>query len=223
MRSSLFAEALGTALLLYVVVGSGIAAQGLAGDPGVMLLAHAVVVGLGLAALIAMLQTVSGAHFNPSVTLAFWRIRAIDRSRALGYGLAQVAGGILGVALASWSFNEPAMTLSSTARNGAGLLVGEAVATFVLVLVILALVRTGRPQAVPAAVGAWVAAAVFATSSTGFANPAVTVARAFTDTYTGIAPLSVPAFVAVQLFAGFLAALVALVLYPDRATEPATV
>lgn len=222
MRRKLVAEALGTALLLYIVVGSGIAAQQLVGDPGVGLLAHALAVGLGLGVLIAMLQTVSGAHFNPSVTLAFWRLRAIDRSQAAGFAVAQVAGGIIGVALANWSFGEPPIALSSSERAGAGLLAAEAIATFVLVLVIVALVRTGRSRSVPAAVGAWVAAAIFATSSTGFANPAVTLARAFTDTFTGIAPGSVPAFIASQLLAGLLAALAALAFYPERAAETAT-
>lgn len=223
MRRELLAEGLGTAILLYVVVGSGIAAQELATDPGLGLLAHALAVGLGLGALIAMLQSVSGAHFNPSVTLAFWRIRSIDRAEAVGYGLTQVVGGIAGVALANWSFGDPVLTLSSTERSGLGLIVAEIVATFVLVLVILALVRTGRPQAVPAAVGAWVAAAVFATSSTGFANPAVTLSRLFTDSYTGIAPRSVGAFVTAQLLAGLLAALAAIVMFPDREIESATV
>ncbi|HEX6285844.1 MAG TPA: aquaporin [Acidimicrobiia bacterium] len=223
MRRKLVAEALGTALLLYVVVGSGIVAQQLVGDPGVGLLAHALAVGLGLGVLVAMLQAVSGAHFNPSVTLAFWRLRAIGRSQAAGFAAAQVAGGIVGVALANWSFGEAPIALSSSERDGAGLLVAEAIATFVLVLVIVALVRTGRSQSVPAAVGAWVAAAIFATSSTGFANPAVTLARAFTDTFTGIAPGSVPAFIAAQLLAGLLAALAALAIYPNRAAEPATV
>ncbi|HEX6287492.1 MAG TPA: aquaporin, partial [Acidimicrobiia bacterium] len=134
MRRKMVAEALGTALLLYIVVGSGIAAQQLVGDRGVGLLAHALAVGLGLGVLIAMLQTVSGAHFNPSVTLAFWRLRAIDRSQAAGFAVAQIAGGIIGVALANWSFGEPPIAFSSSERAGAGLLVAEAIATFVLVL-----------------------------------------------------------------------------------------
>lgn len=223
MRTKLSAEALGTALLLYLVVGSGIAAEQLTTDPGLRLFAHAIAVGLGLGAIIAMLQTVSGAHLNPSVTIAFWRVRAIDSSQAGGYAAAQIVGGIAGVVLANWSFGEPAIALSSTGRDGWGLIVAEAVVTFVLVLVILALVRTGRAQGVPVAVGAWVAAAVFATSSTGFANPAVTLSRLFTDTYTGIAPGSAAGFVAAQLVAGVMAALAALALYPERETMSATV
>lgn len=215
----MLAEGLGTGLLLYVVVGSGIASQELTNDRGLQLFAHAIAVGLGLAALIAMLQAVSGAHFNPSVTLALWRIHAIDRAMAIRYFLAQGLGAVVGVATANWSFGEPAVALSSTRRDGAGLILAEGLATFVLVLVILALIRAGKTRSVPAAVGAWVAAAAFATSSTGFANPAVTVARAFTNTYAGIAPASVPGFLAAQLAAGLLAAITAVTLYPSSKVE----
>lgn len=222
MNKQTLGEALGTGLLLYVIVGSGIAAETLAADSGVQLLAHAVAVGLGLGALIAMLQTVSGAHFNPSVTLAFWRTRALSTAEAARYVLAQVLGGVLGVMAANLSFNQDIVTVSSTTRNGSGLIVAEVVATFVLVLLILGLVRTDRPGAVPFAVGAWVAAVIFATSSTGFANPAVTITRIFTDTYTGIAPVSVPAFVTAQVIAGLAAAALAAVLYPISTTEHAS-
>lgn len=223
MKRVVLAEGLGTALLLYVVVGSGIAARELTSDSGLALFAHAMAVGLGLGALIAMLQTVSGAHFNPSVTLAFWRVGSIDGGTASRYAMAQVVGGVMGVLAANWSFSETALTVSTTARSGAGLVVAEALATFVLVLVILALIRTGRAGGVPFAVGAWVSTAVFATSSTGFANPAVTMSRVFTDTYTGIAPASVPAFVAAQIAAGLVAAAAAVVLYPDREVQPAAI
>ncbi len=219
----MLAEGLGTGLLTYVVVGSGIASQELTDDLALQLFAHALTVGLGLAALIAMLQAVSGAHFNPSVTLALWRIRAIGGARAIRYLLAQVLGAVVGVAAANWSFGEPAVALSSTRRDGAGLILAEGLATFVLVLVILALIRAGKTASVPAAVGAWVAAAAFATSSTGFANPAVTVARAFTDTYAGIAPASAPGFLAAQVAAGLLAAIAAVSLYPSREVEAALV
>ncbi len=222
MNKQTLGEALGTGLLLYVIVGSGIAAEALAADSGVQLLAHAVAVGLGLGALIAMLQTVSGAHFNPSVTLAFWRTRALSTAKAARYVLAQVLGGALGVMAANLSFNQDIVTVSSTTRNGSGLIVAEVVATFVLVLLILGLVRTDRPGAVPFAVGAWVATVIFATSSTGFANPAVTITRIFTDTYTGIAPVSVPAFLTAQVIAGLAAAALAAVLYPISTTEHAS-
>jgi len=216
------AEALGTSLLLYVIVGSGIAAETLSLDPGVQLFAHAVVVGVGLGALIAMLQTVSGAHFNPSVTLGFWRTGAVSGATASRYAVAQVLGGVLGVVAANLSFGQSMARVSSTARSGLGLAFAEAVATFVLVLLILGLVRTGRSTAVPAAVGAWVACIVFATSSTGFANPAVTISRALTDTYTGIAPASIPGFLLAQVGAGALAALVASSFYPRHVHQQAT-
>ncbi|MGQ0849652.1 MAG: aquaporin [Actinomycetota bacterium] len=191
MNRRVLAEALGTSLLLYVIVGSGIATETLADDPGLRLFAHAIAVGLGLGAVIAVLQTVSGSHFNPSVTLAFWRTRQIEGSEAAGYIAAQVIGAIAGVLAANLSFETALLSISTTARGGIGLVFAEAVATFVLVLAILALARTGRPAAIPIAVGAWVASAVFATSSTAFANPAVTIARIFSDTYTGF-PASSP-------------------------------
>lgn len=220
MTRKVAAEALGTGMLLYVIVGSGIAAETLASDPGVQLFAHALAVGLGLGALIATLQTVSGAHFNPSVTLGFWRTKTISRGPALRFVAAQIGGAIAGVFAANLSFEHTMASISSTTRSGVGQVVAEGFATFVLVLVILGLVRTGRSGAVPAAVGAWVAAAVFATSSTGFANPAVTVARVFTDSYAGIAPVSVAPFLVTQLVAGLLAAIVAIVFYPNRVPQP---
>lgn len=209
------AEGVGTGLLLYVIVGSGIAAEQLGVDPAVQLLSHAVVVGLGLAALIAVFQTVSGSHFNPAVTIAFWRTTSLGGREGFGYIGAQLVGSVAGVALANFTFEIEILDISSNARTGIGLTVAEAVATFVLVLAILTLVRTGRHGAVPAVVGAWVAAIVFATSSTGFANPAVTIGRIFTDSYTGIAPASVAGFLIAQVIAGFAAASVAALLYRD--------
>ena len=167
-----------------------------------------------------MLQTVSGSHFNPSVTLAFWRTGEIGARRTIWYGLAQVAGGVSGVVVAHLSFDASALTVSDAARSGSGLVLAEGVAIFVLLLVILALTRTGRSSQVPAAVGAWVAAIVFATSSTGFANPAVTIARVFTDTYIGIAPGSVVGFLIAQVAAGVFAARVARMFSPDPVSSP---
>ena len=215
MNRRVAAEALGTALLVYVIVGSGLVAQSLSDDAGLRLFTHAIAVGLGLAALIAMLQTVSGSHFNPSVTLAFWRIRAIEGTEATRYMAAQIIGGFAGVVAAHMSFEKALASVSTTTRGGLGIVLTEAVATFVLVLVILALVRTGRTAAIPIAVGAWVASAVYATSSTGFANPAVTIARIFTDTYTGIAPTWVPGFLIAQVVAGIAAAAAAIHFYPE--------
>ncbi len=222
MRRELVGEALGAALLLYVIVGSGIAAQSLGSDGAAQLMAHAVVVGLALAVLILMFQTVSGSHFNPSVTLAFWRSGAIDGVTASGYVLAQILGALLGVVAANVTFGEPLLTVSATSRDGLGLVIAEGLATFVLVLLIFALVRVDRRDAIPAAVGCWVAAIVFATASTGFANPAVTVARIFTDTFTGIAPSSVWAFLVAQLLAAVMAVPVARFLYPANVVDRAT-
>jgi glycerol uptake facilitator-like aquaporin len=222
MSRQLAGEGLGTALLLYVIVGSGIAAETLSTDPGAQLFAHAIAVGLGLGALITVFQTVSGSHFNPSVTLGFWRTGAMPGAEAARYAAAQVLGAIVGVAAANLSFDRTLVSLSTTARSGVGRVVAEAVATFVLVLLILVLVRNGRGGLVPAAVGAWVASAVFATSSTGFANPAVTFARMLTDSYTGIAPASVAAFVAAQIAAGLLAAPVAVLFQSHRVSQQAS-
>lgn len=219
MNRSLIAEGMGTGLLLYVIVGSGIAASGLTPDPGLQLLAHALVVGLGLAVLIAIFQPVSGSHFNPAVTLAFWRGGSIGPTESLGYVASQVGGAIVGVSLANLSFGEQLISVSTTSRSGTGLLVAEAIGTFVLVFLILSLVRTDRAGWVPAVVGGWVGAIIFATSSTGFANPAVTIARMFTDTYTGIAPSSVVPFVAVQLLAGLVAVPATRLLFPTRQTS----
>ena len=218
----LTAEAIGTGLLLFVVVGSGIATERLGADAAAQLLAHALTVGLGLAALIAFLGPVSGAHFNPAVTLGFWRTGGIPTREALAYVGVQLAGGVAGVVLANLTFGEAAMAMSSIDRNGLGLAGAEFVVTFVLVLLILGLVRVDAVPAVAPAVGAWVAAGIFGSASTGFANPAVTLARIGTDSYTGIAPVSVPAFVGAQLIAGLAAAAVAVVLYPaDRGEEAA--
>jgi glycerol uptake facilitator-like aquaporin len=222
MSRSWIGEGLGTALLLYVIVGSGIVAEALSSDGAVQLLAHALVVGIALGALIDMFQRVSGSHFNPSVTLAFWRSGEIGRGDAIAYISAQVAGGAVGVALANVTFDLPAVDVSNTVRSGMGQVIAEFVATFVLVLLILSLVRSGRSGHVPAAVGAWVAAVVFATSSTGFANPAVTATRVLTDTFTGIAPVSVAAFVAAQLLAGFGAAWAAVAFHPEPVLDRAT-
>lgn len=221
MMRELTAEGLGTALLLYIIVGSGIAVETSGVDAAGELLAHALVVGLGLGVLIALFQTVSGSHFNPSVSLAFWKAGDLTGREATRYAIAQVSGAVVGVAAANLTFGQSVIAISTTPRSGLGLVAAEAIATFVLVLVILALVRTDRARAVPATVGAWVAAIVFATSSTGFANPAVTIARIFTDTYTGIEPSSVVGFLAAQLAAGLAAAAVADRLYVERMPDRA--
>jgi arsenate reductase len=202
--------------LLVAIVGSGIAVDQLGLDPAAALFAHAVCVGLALGALIAALAPVSGAHFNPAVTLALWRRRVIDTGLAWKYALVQIAGAAVGTMIANLMFSEPAVALSATDRSGAGQLTGEVFATTGLALIIVGLVALGRTSAVPGAVGAWVAAMIVATSSTGFANPAVTVARTLTDTYTGIAPSSMPGFIAAQLVGSLLALLLAAVLFPMK-------
>jgi glycerol uptake facilitator-like aquaporin len=219
----ILAEGLGTGLLLYIIVGSGIAAETFGADQGGQLFAHAIVVGVGLGVLIVFLQPVSGSHFNPAVTMAFWRTGAIEGKTALGYLAAQLIGAVLGVVAANISFGVSAAAISPTLRGGSRLLLSEGIATLVLVLLILGLVRSGKESAVPAAAGAWVAAAVFATASTGFANPAVTVARIFTDSFTGIAPASAAGFVAVQLLAGLLAVPLALSLYSKTGAVRASI
>ncbi len=221
MTRRTLAEGLGTALLLYVIVGSGIAAESLSPDPGLRLFVHAVAVGLGLGVLIAIFQAASGAHFNPSVTAAFWRTGAMPGREAAGYVGAQLVGAAAGVVAANLTFSLAIVSVAATDRRGLGLVAAEAIVTFVLVLVIVALVRIGRDTAVPVAVGAWVAAAIFATSSTGFANPAVTIARILSDTYTGIEAASAAGFVAAQVVAGFAAAHTAIALYPQRPRSPA--
>jgi glycerol uptake facilitator-like aquaporin len=216
------AEFLGTGLLVTVVVGSGIAAEQLsAGDVGLQLLENSIATALGLAVLILMLGPVSGAHFNPVVSLVDWfigrRARTGLPARDLApYLLAQIGGGAAGTLLAGVMF-DAAPTLSTTDRASSGHLVGEIVATAGLVLLIFALARTGKGHVTAAAVGAYIGAAYWFTSSTSFANLAVTIARMFTDTFAGIAPASVLPFILAQLVGGALGLGLLLVLYPTAA------
>lgn len=213
MKRRLLAEAIGTGMLLFVIVGSGIAAEDLARDPGARLFIHAVAVGVALAALIAFLIDISGAHFNPAVTLAMWRREKLKSGDVVPYIASQLIGAFAGVVAAGLTFGHtPA--ISRTIRGGWGQLGAEFTATFILVLLISCLVTAGRASWVPGAVGAWVASAIVATSSTGFANPAVTVGRTITDTFTGITPASAPAFVAAQLIGALAAIATAAILYP---------
>lgn len=203
------AEALGSAALLAVVVGSGIMAERLAmGNTAVALLANALATGFALYALIALFGPVSGAHFNPAVTLIETLRGRIDRTRLLAYCVAQWCGAIMGVWLAHLMFDLPIMQLSHHARSGLGQFVSEVVATTGLLLVILGLSRQAAER-IPAAVGAYIAAAYWFTASTSFANPAVTTARMLTDSFAGILPADAPAFLLAQL----LGVVVALALY----------
>ena len=215
----LLAELLGTGLLVAAVVGSGIAAARLSpGNLGLELLENAAATSGALVALILALAPVSGAHFNPVVTLAdraFGGIASID---AAAYVTAQVAGGLGGSLLANAMFALPTFEASTRTRSSGPLWLAEVVATFGLVLIVLGVVRSGRAGLAPLAVGAYIGGAYFFTSSTSFANPAVTIGRTVTDTFAGIRPSSAPAFVAAQLGGGALAVAAIRILYP-RVTE----
>jgi glycerol uptake facilitator-like aquaporin len=210
------AELVGTAFLLVAVIGSGIAAERLSpGDTGLQLLESAIATAAALVAIILAVGAVSGAHLNPVVTLGDRLLGGIDNRTAAGYIAAQVAGACLGAAIANLMFDLPAVEWSTTERSGGGLWLGEVVATFGLLLVVFGVVRSGRSTAAPFAVGAYIGGAYFFTSSTSFANPAVTVARTLSDTFAGIEPASVPAFVLAQVIGGAVAVVVVRVLYRD--------
>lgn len=221
MGRRVLAEAIGTAMLVMVVVGSGIAASRLSADPGLQLLENALATAAGLAVIILAVGPVSGAHLNPVVSLADWWFGGLSPAELAAYAGAQVGGGLAGCALANLMYAEPAFAWSPTRRTGGHLLLAEVVATAGLLLVVFALARTRRTAAAPAAVGAYIGAAYFFTSSTSFANPAVTVARSVTRTFAGIAPESVPWFVLAQLGGLVLGVLVVRTLYPeaDRGTD----
>ncbi len=218
----LLAELLGTGLLVAIVVGSGIAAQRLSPDDvGLQLLQNSTATVLGLSVLILMLGPVSGAHFNPVVSVAAWYLgrREADGLRLAevgAYVVAQVVGGIGGALLANAMFEVP-MALATTDRADGGRLLGEVVATAGLVLLIFALVRSHRGALAAPAVGAYIGAAYWFTSSTSFANPAVTVGRIFSDTFAGIAPGSAPAFIGMQVVGMLVGLALTLALYPDVA------
>ncbi|MEV2225496.1 MIP/aquaporin family protein [Nocardia vinacea] len=219
----LLAEFMGTALLVCAVVGSGIAAQQLSPhDSGVQLLENSTATVFGLGVLILILGPVSGAHFNPVVSVADWwagrrRGTGLTATDLAAYVGAQVLGAVLGAVLANIMFDQRAVQISTHHRVTTGHLVGEVVATAGLIAVIFALARTGRAAMSAAAVAAYIGAAYWFTSSTSFANPAVTIGRIFSDTFSGIAPASVPAFIAAQILgAGIGFALIGL-LYPDPA------
>ncbi len=209
------AEFVGTALLLAAVVGSGIAAERLSPhDVGLQLLENAAATAAALVAIILAVGPVSGAHLNPAVTLADWHLGGISRRDALIYGLSQIVGGLVGAMLANVMFSLPVVEISTKGRWGTGLWVGEIVATFGLLLVIFGGVRSGRSAAVPFGVGAYIGGAYWFTSSSSFANPAVTIARTLSNTFAGIAPTSAGPFIVAQLVATFLAVAAVRLLYP---------
>ena len=209
------AEFIGTALLLIAVVGSSIAAQSFSPtDTGLALLENAAATGTALVAIILALGSVSGAHLNPVVTAADAFFGGLRPRELAAYVLAQLAGAAVGVILANLMFSLPAVTVSTHVRSTPGLWLGEVLATFGLLLVIFGVVRSGRTLAAPFAVGAYITGAYFFTSSTSFANPAVTLARTLSDTFAGIAPSSVVAFVLAQAAGAMLACATVRFLWP---------
>lgn len=214
------AEAVGTGFLVAAVIGSGIAAQRLSPDDvGLQLLENSLATGAALVALILALQPVSAA-FNPVVTALERLTGTISAREAAATVAAQLAGGIAGAVLANLMFGEPAVTIATTVRGGPGRLLGEVVATAGLVLVITALSRNGRTHLVAFAVGGYITAAYWFTSSTSFANPAVTIARMFSDTFAGIAPSSAPLFLLTQAVGGLAGHGLARTLYPHASLQP---
>ncbi|MFD9334605.1 aquaporin [Streptomyces sp. NPDC060028] len=220
-------ELIGTAGLLVVVIGSGIKAAEVSRDTGVALVANSLATAIGLGLIITLFGPLSGAHLNPVVTLTAWWGRrtggeGLAGRDALVYTVAQTAGAIGGAVLAEAMFGRAPGTFSTQVRDGGHLLVGEVVATAGLVLVIQGLGRIGRPGLIPPAVAAYIAAAIWFTSSGSFANPAGTIGRSFSDSFTGIAPQSLPGFVAAQLLGGVLGLALAALVY-GRAQRAASV
>jgi glycerol uptake facilitator-like aquaporin len=222
----LTAEFTGTAFLVAGVIGSGIMAERLSDDPGLQLLQNTAATAGVLVALILALGSASGAHFNPAVTLVDRVFGGIDTPTALGYVVAQIAGAIVGAIAANVMFALPAVEWSTTERSAGHLWFAEGVATLGLLVVIFGVVRSGRSAVAAFAVGGYIAGAYYFTSSTSFANPAVTIGRAFSDTFAGIEPASVPMFVVAQLAGAVVATGLILVIYPrvaevaDRVVVP---
>jgi glycerol uptake facilitator-like aquaporin len=215
LRRRALAEFIGTAMLLIAVVGSGIAAQRLsASDTGLELLENALATGAGLVAIILAVGAVSGAHLNPLVSVVDAAFRGLSWRDLPAYVVAQLAGAFTGTLLANLMFSLPALQISAKQRTGTGLWLAEAVATFGLLLVIFGLARTSRNHLAPFAVGAYIAGAYFFTASTSFANPAVTFARMFSNTFAGISPASVPTFVIFQGVGAAVALVTIRTLYP---------
>ena len=214
----LVAEVLGTGLLVIAVIGSGVMASRLSPeDVGVQLLENAVATAAALIGLILVFGALSGAHFNPVVTLVDRAFGSMTTREAGLYVAAQIFGGCLGAMLANLMFELPAVEISTQARSSGALWLSEIIATVGLLLVIHGCVRTGRASVVAFAVGIWIGGAYWFTSSTSFANPAVTVARTLTNTFTGIEPSSAPMFILAQLVGAGIAFGLIRLLYPDRA------
>jgi len=194
-------ELIGTAALLMIVIGSGIQAQELTADNAMRLLANSIATGLGLAILILKFGPISGAHFNPVVTIISLTQKRITLKKSIMYIVAQIIGAIMGVMTANIIYDKDAISISSTTRTSAGLVVSEIIATIGLLITIFGLQRIQKDKLVAPAVGAYITAAYWVTSSTSFANPAVTIARVFSNTFAGISPSSVLPFIAAQIIA----------------------
>jgi glycerol uptake facilitator-like aquaporin len=222
LARKLTAEALGTALLIIAVVGSGIMAQRLSpNDVGLQLLENAAATAGALIGLILMLGPVSGAHFNPVVTLSFRYFNQLTNRETAGFIGAQVIGGCIGCVLTNLMFELDAVNLSTKTRSSGALWLSEVIATVGLLLLIHGVVRSGRGASVPFAVGAWIGGAYWFTSSTSFANPAVTVARMLSDSFAGIKPSSAPMFMVMQLVGLVVATGLVVFLYPVDLSQPA--
>ena len=221
LARKLLAEFVGTGLLVAVVIGSGIAAAQLSPDDlGVQLLENSIATAFGLAVLILLFGPVSGAHFNPAVSAADWLLgrragTGIAGGHLLAYTAAQICGGVVGALVANVMFDRQVLEISTKDRLTTGHLVGEVIATAGLIALIFALARTGRAGLSAAAVGAYIGAAYWFTSSTSFANPAVTTGRMFSDTFAGIAPTSAPGFIAAQIVGASIGLALVVFLYPD--------
>ncbi len=205
----LSAELVGTAGIVAVVLGASHMAAKIEAAPSIDLIMNALATAGALFVLISVFSAVSGAHFNPVVTLALWLRKQINTALALGYMLAQVVGGVLGAVLANLMFTNQAIAASSVERAGSGVYLGEVIASFGLVLLILILAQQGKDILIPAAVPLWILAGYFFTASTSFANPAVSIGRAFSDAGSAIAWSSVPMFIAAQILGALLAVVAA--------------
>lgn len=216
----MLAESIGVAGIVAVVTGASFMASNLGAEPATDLLINAVATGGALFVLISIFMSISGSHFNPVVTLVMLLQKSISATMALGYIIAQFLGAALGAVIANLMFANPAIELSSKLREGSNLYLGEVVATFGLVLLILLLVSQQNQKLIPAAVSLWIVSAYFFTSSTSFANPAVAFGRSLSDTGSSIALSSVPAFIAAQLLGGLLALIIFRILQPTQKVKP---